>query len=235
MLFKNFFGGGPAAAVGLSELENMEKEPDTGREGLLRNSKSFALNTFPVSPQGRFGAAAVDQRQSLGAGATAPVQPVVILLYGRFLRVLLLLIPLAVACACQTLGPHLSPANLQEPGWTVHQGQAVWHLPKGGREIAGDVLLATRQDGESFVQFSKTPFTLVTAQSNAQGWRAEFPPQNKHYSGRGAPPKRLLWLYLPRALSGKSLPKGFSWRQDANGWRLENKASGESLEGYFTQ
>jgi hypothetical protein len=133
---------------------------------------------------------------------------------------------------CATTHP-LPPANLAEPGWTVRHGQAVWHLPQGNREIAGEVIVATRKDGESFVQFTKNPFPLVTAQATAKRWTVEFPPQNKHYAGRGAPPKRVIWLYLPRVLSGQPPPRHFSWHQDANGWKLENHKNGESLEGYF--
>ncbi|HVV71537.1 MAG TPA: hypothetical protein VHI52_08570, partial [Verrucomicrobiae bacterium] len=63
----------------------------------------------------------------------------------------------------------------------------------------------------------------------------EFPPQNKHYAGRGAPPKRLIWLYLPRVLSGQPPPKNWVWQQDNTRWHLENRANGESIEGYFNQ
>ena len=135
--------------------------------------------------------------------------------------------------ACRTVPP-LGPANLQAPGWTVRQGQAVWQRPHGASEIAGEILLGTREDGRSFVQFSKNGFPLVIAQNQANGWQVELPVQNKRYSGRGLPPARLLILYLPRALAGQSLPKGWSWNTMANGgWRLENHRIGESLEGFF--
>jgi hypothetical protein len=116
----------------------------------------------------------------------------------------------------------------------VRQGQAVWRLPRGQREIAGELLVATQENGRSFVQFSKGPFTLVTAQATPGRWEVEFPTQNKHYSGRGRPPQRLIWLYLPRVLSGRPPPGNWSWHRDANGWRLDNRAQGESVEGYFT-
>jgi hypothetical protein len=133
---------------------------------------------------------------------------------------------------CRTV-PALAPANLQEPGWQVRQGQAVWRLARGGREIAGEVFVATKADGAAFVQFSKAPFSLVIAQSTADYWQVTFPPQNRHFAGRGQPPKQLIWLYLPRVLSGKAPSKNWIWHQDANGWRLENTATGESLEGFF--
>ncbi len=148
--------------------------------------------------------------------------------------VLLLLVNISGA-GCRILSVHIPPANLTEPGWTVHQGQAVWHIPQGKREIAGEVLVASRPDGQAFVQFSKSPFTIATVQSAPEGWSIEFPPQHRHYSGRGAPPKRIIWLYLPRALQGQPLPKDWAWSQDSSGWRLENHSNGEILEGYFDQ
>ncbi len=125
--------------------------------------------------------------------------------------------------------------DLKEPGWTVHQGQAVWRLPHHGREIAGDLLVATRPNGEAFVQFSKTPFPLVTARAQPNQWEADFPPQNKSYSGRGQPPQRLIWLYLPRMLAGQAPPRNWSWQESPQGWHLENRTTGESVDGYFSQ
>lgn len=148
------------------------------------------------------------------------------------LSVSLLVFALVLCAGCKTPAP-LPKVNLQEPGWTVRQGQAVWRLEHGTREIAGDLIVANGPEDRSFVQFSKSPFPLVIAQSTAHQWAVEFPPQNKHYAGRGQPPLRLIWLYLPRVLSGKAPPKGWIWRQDAMQWHLENPASGESLEGYF--
>jgi hypothetical protein len=63
----------------------------------------------------------------------------------------------------------------------------------------------------------------------------ELPSQNKYYAGKGRPPSRLIWLYLPRVLAGEPPPKNWSWRQDRNEWHLENGATGESVEGYFAQ
>jgi hypothetical protein len=106
-------------------------------------------------------------------------------------------------------------------------------MAKDNREIAGDILLATQPDGTSFVQFSKTPFTLVTARATEQQWEIDFPPQRKHYSAPGKPPTRLIWLYLASAVAGSPLPKNFSWHHDQTGWRLTNTSNGESLEGFF--
>jgi hypothetical protein len=137
--------------------------------------------------------------------------------------------------ACQTVPP-LPPANLSEPGWTVRQGQAVWRRQRAAPGLAGDLILATRPDGRTFVQFSKSALPILTAQSTPDRWEVESPTENKRHSGHGRPPAQLIFLYLPRALAGQPLPKEWSWRQLDNGnWRLENHATGASLEGYFTE
>jgi hypothetical protein len=138
------------------------------------------------------------------------------------------------ASGCRT-PPTLGQVNLREQGWMLFEGQAVWRFPGGKTEIAGELQVATRPDGRSFVQFSKAPFPLVVGQADQKAWEVEFPPQNKHYSGRGAPPKRIIWLYLPWVLSGRPAPPGFVWRNDSSGWRLANHSNGEALEGYFNQ
>ena len=151
----------------------------------------------------------------------------------RSLRFLLIL-SLAFT-ACQSLS-HLPAVDLKQPGWTVREGQAVWTRQRGAPEIAGEIVVATQLDGRAFVQFSKNGFPLLLAQSTPHEWSVELPTENKHYSGGGAPPKRLMLLYLPSALRGGALPRGWKWQHlDNNSWRLENASNGESLEGYFTQ
>lgn len=146
-------------------------------------------------------------------------------------RFALILLALVVG-GCATVS--LPPANLKEPGWTVREGQAIWRRKSGGEGIAGDILVATRPDGQAFVQFSKTPFPLLVAQSTPKAWTFDIPPQNKHYSGHGHPPQRIIFLQLPQVLIGRSPPKHWTWRTLANGgWQLENGASGESLDVYF--
>src|SRR6059036_1416508 len=130
-------------------------------------------------------------------------------------RALLMLLLLGAA-GCQTVPP-LPRINLNEPGWTVREGQAVWRVKRGVREIAGEILLATRADGRAFVQFSKNPFPLLTAQSSSASWQVEVQTKNKRYSGHGQPPARLIWLYLPRVLAGQAPPLGWSSEKLENG------------------
>ena len=140
----------------------------------------------------------------------------------------------ASVSGCATVPPH-PKVDLQEPGWTVRQGQAVWRMEHGTREITGDLLVATGPKDRTFVQFSKTPFPLVIAQRDRNRWEVEFPPQSKHYSGRGQPPKRIIWLYLARVVAGEPPPQNWTWRNENGRWQLANRATVESVEGYFKQ
>src|SRR5262245_37114433 len=127
----------------------------------------------------------------------------------RFLAPLLCCLLLGAA-GCH-LVPPLPAVNLSEPGWRVREGQAVWRAKRDAPEIAGEILVATRPDGRAFVQFTKTPFPFMIAQTTTNTWQAEMPTQNRLYSGRGKPPTRLIWLYLPRVLSGAAPPQGWHW------------------------
>jgi hypothetical protein len=151
-----------------------------------------------------------------------------------WIPMLLLLGVLGLTAGCCTTAT-LPRVNLKEPGWTVHRGQAIWRRQRGGEGVAGEILVATRADGRAFVQFSKGPFPIVVAQSTPSIWSAEFPPQNAHHSGCGRPPKRIIFLYLPRVLLGLAPPRHWSWQElSQGGWRLENESSGESLEVHFS-
>lgn len=158
-------------------------------------------------------------------------------------RLWLLLVVIALTGCITTTAPPLPKANLSEPGWTVQQGQAVWHrtpdrsssgASAGPSDIAGDLILATRTDGSTFIQFSKA-VPLFIAQSTPAGWQIEIPPQNRRYARHGKPPRRVIWFQLADALAGKPLAKDWTWNNSGTNWRLVNRSSGESLEGFLTQ
>ena len=142
---------------------------------------------------------------------------------------------LLICFGCALVRPDLPQVNLHEPGWTVHEGQAVWHRPSSKIDLAGEVLVATRPDGSAFVQFTKSPFPLIEAHIVPGKWTFKVSVENKSYGGRGNPPKRLIWLYLPRALTGRPPPENWTWRENDNRWKLENHVTGEAVEGYFNQ
>ncbi len=156
-------------------------------------------------------------------------RPNLILLCGA-----ILISALGSICGCRSLPP-LPAANLSEQGWTVRQGQAVWRRSKEASEIAGELLVGTRTNGEALVQFNKTPFPVLLAQKSAEQWQIQTPAQNETHVGHGNPPGRIIWFRLADALAGDTLPQSWSWRSDSNGWSLENRTTGESLSGYFLE
>jgi hypothetical protein len=157
---------------------------------------------------------------------------------GRQLRKLAhlgVVVLLGFAGACQSVPP-LRPIDLHEPGWSVREGQAIWKRTRNSPEIAGELLVATNSIGAEFVQFTKEPFPMVIAQRTRETWQIELPLQDKRYTGRGRPPERLIWAYLPSLLAGATPPKGWSWVPlPDNAWRLENSVTGELIEGYFSR
>ena len=107
--------------------------------------------------------------------------------------------------------------DINQPGWTVRQGQAVWKSKANAPEIAGELVLATRPDASSFLQFTKTPLPFVVAQTTSNSWQIQFVPQNRTFSARGRPPARLLWLQLPQCLLGRCDEKRFEFSTLENG------------------
>ena len=135
--------------------------------------------------------------------------------------------------SCRTAKP-LAPTDLSAPGWRVEQGQVVWQPPGHRAQLAGDLLFATNAAGDFFVQLTKNPFPLVTAQSLAGQWQIEFGANEHAWHGRGAPPERFGWFQLPPALLANKTTGNWRFKHlDTNTWRLENLSSGESLEGGF--
>jgi hypothetical protein len=111
----------------------------------------------------------------------------------------------------------------------------VWKSRANAPEIAGELVLATSVDGRTFTQFTKTPLPILVAQTTTNAWQIEFVVESRKFAGRGSPPTRLAWLHLARCLSGVSPPKGWKFTKGDDGsWHIENKKTGELLEGYLT-
>ena len=141
-----------------------------------------------------------------------------------------LLLAIGIFTGCKSVPP---PANFSEPGWKVRQGQALWKGESAISEIAGELLVATHTNGQAYVSFSKTPVTLVSAQSTANQWYIHYPP-NGQWHGYGPPPSRVIWLHLAKFLDGAPPPSRWHWeRRENNSWRLENRATGEYLDGFL--
>jgi hypothetical protein len=129
--------------------------------------------------------------------------------------------------------PERAAADLSAPGWEVRQGQAVWRPDAGKPEIVGDVVVATHPSGSASVAFSKT-LPIVSGTLSPGGWEIEFAPEGKRYSGRGNPPKRLVWLQMLQALEGGEAPARWNLIRPSKDFiGLENLESGERLEVHF--
>jgi len=140
---------------------------------------------------------------------------------------------LALGPSCRT-APPLPPADLSAPGWRIQQGQAVWKPSRHRPELTGELLLATNADGDFVVQFAKPPLTLATAQVAACRWGIEFGTGDYSRRGDGRPPNRFVWFQLARALAQGSAGRGWRFeRMATNSWRLDNRHTGETLEGTF--
>ena len=142
----------------------------------------------------------------------------------------LVLAPIVSGCR---LLPPLPSVDLKEPGWSVKQGQGVWRFDKNKPEIAGEILLATKGDSQTYVQFTKGPFPMMTGQITPRGWQIQRGDTNKRYSAPGKPPSRIVLLQLPALLAGAPPPAGWIWQHHENNWRIENKKTGEFLEGFL--
>ena len=142
-----------------------------------------------------------------------------------------LVVALQWGTACRTAAP-LSPVDLSAPGWKVQQGQALWKPAKDKTELAGELLMATNSTGDFYIEFTKNPFPVVTAQIQGGHWRIEFGGGKYSFGGRGQPPSRFAWFELPPALAGGPLNQTWHFKPLADGaWRLENSHTGEWLEG----
>ena len=133
---------------------------------------------------------------------------------------------------CQTSTQSLF--TVSGSGWCVQRGQALWRPSRGLPELAGDLVVASHEDGRCFLEFAKTPLSFVLVQTTPTNWLIQVPPRRMSFAGRRRPPVRSAWLYLPVALSGQPLPAPLRFqRKTDGGWRLENTRSGESLEGFL--
>jgi hypothetical protein len=154
---------------------------------------------------------------------------------GRFYRAALGALLLTVSllgAGCQTSTKSLFIAS--GPNWHIEQGQVLWRPGSRFPEVAGELVFGSDDSGRSFLQFAKTPMLLVSAQTTQTNWLIQFPLGKMSFAGRRNPPTRFGWLYLHHALASEPLPRSFKFERRPDGsWRLENRRSGETLEGFL--
>jgi hypothetical protein len=65
-------------------------------------------------------------------------------------------------------------------------------------------------------------------------WQIEFGSGDHSWNGCGEPPSRFAWFQLRLALASTPLSRDWQFEYaGTNAWRLENRRTGESLEGAF--
>ena len=124
----------------------------------------------------------------------------------------------------------LPEVDLDNPGWTVWEGQVLWK-PRADREsLAGDLIVARNADGDVLVSLSKSPFPIFTAQTSGMLWRIDFIDKGRSYTGFGRPPSKFIWFRLPALIDGASPPKNWEVRKAADGgWTISNRKTGETI------
>jgi hypothetical protein len=143
-------------------------------------------------------------------------------------------IALLLSSGCATTKTE-SLFTVSGPGWHIQQGQALWTPKTGAPQFGGDLVVATDANGQSLVQFDKTPLTIVAVQTTSTQWLLRFPNGGGLWKGHEPAPTRTIWLHLADALAGKPLPKPLHFEQKPDGnWRLENIKTGEILEGFLS-
>jgi hypothetical protein len=129
---------------------------------------------------------------------------------------------------CATTPPSKA-IDLSAPGWSVRQGQALWQPGNDKPEIAGDVVLSTHPSNGQYIQFSKT-LPILSARIFPRGWEFENSAEQKHYSGRGNPPDRIVWLQLLRVLEGQKVDNRWTVAYPSGDFvTLEDQFRGERL------
>lgn len=140
-----------------------------------------------------------------------------------------------VGVGCATVG-QLPAADISAPGWTVKRGQGIWKFGNDAPEIVGDLLVAARDNGELFAQFSKTPLTVATARYDGTNWELDLAMFQRRIDGRGKPTERFALFQLARQINGTDVPAPWDFSKEPDGrWELRNPRTGEYVEGYWAQ
>jgi hypothetical protein len=151
-------------------------------------------------------------------------------LLSRLAGFALLLLALA-GTGCRTAQPLFMATG---PGWRMQEGQAIWRPSRTTPELAGDLVAGRNEDGRWFLEFSKSPLPLVSAQHAEGTWWINFAPRRMAFRFHHRPMNHFTWLYLPEALAGEPVPAPLKFEKKPGGaWLLENTKSGEKVEGFL--
>ena len=142
---------------------------------------------------------------------------------------LVLVLSVAWAVGCSRIVA-LPEADLDDPKWTLWEGQALWTPRSNLTALAGDLIVGRTEDQDVLVSFSKSPFPIFTCQSTGTRWRIDFIDKGRSHSGFGRPPRRFVWFLLPDLLEGAPPPKHWEVSEETdNDWLLLNRKTGEKI------
>jgi hypothetical protein len=130
----------------------------------------------------------------------------------------------SIVLGCTTARP-MPEVDLEQPGWTLWIGQAIWQPAGEQPRVAGELIAARHAGGDVLVSFAKPPLPIFTAQTAGSWWRLDVTGR-RSYGGSGRPPKRFVWFRLPAVLDGGPAPPG---------WRLERPAHDELVLHHETR
>ena len=120
--------------------------------------------------------------------------------------------------------------DLDDPKWTIWEGQALWTPRSGMTAVAGELIAARNPQGEVLVSFSKSPFPIFTAQTSGRFWRIDLVDKGRSYSGIGRPPEKFVWFRFPDLFKGAEAPKQWEVHQARDGeWSISNRKTGETI------
>ena len=124
----------------------------------------------------------------------------------------------------------LPEVDLEDPEWTIWQGQALWTPRSDRTAVAGDLIVARNPDGDVLISFSKSPFPIFTAQTSGRLWRIDFVDKGRSYYGIGRPPKKFVWFRFPELIEGAPAPKHWEVHDVEDGnWSMSNRKTGEKI------
>jgi hypothetical protein len=147
----------------------------------------------------------------------------------RVVASLALCLSVAWAVGCSRI-VSLPEVDLDDPKWTVWEGQALWTPRSNLTAIAGDLIVARSKNEDILVSFSKSSFPIFTCQSTGTRWRIDFIDKGRSYSGFGRPPNKFIWFQLPDLLEGAPPPKHWEVGEGTdNDWLLRNRKTGEKI------
>ena len=120
--------------------------------------------------------------------------------------------------------------DLEDPEWTIWEGQALWTPRSDLSAVAGDLIVARNADRDVLISFSKSPFPIFTAQTSGRLWRIDFVDKGRSYYGIGRPPKKFIWFLFPDLIQGAPAPKHWDIRNVEEGeWSISHRKTGETI------